>query len=387
MSDNYLNGTIPQCLVNSSSDSLLLLNLSSNNLHGTIPPTFMMGIKMVDFSQNQLHGEVPRSLANCTTLQILVLEYNQIEDVFPFWLGALPELLVLILGSNRFHGAIENPKTNLKFPKLCIVDLSQNDFSGKLPSEFFENWNAMKVVEKENSTYLQMVGNLSSSQGPKWVYERNYTYSVTIDSKGTDRFYEKIQSAFVVIDFSSNKFSGEIPKSLGSLSGLQLLNISNNDLTGFIPSSLAYLTQLESLDLSRNLLSGEIPQQLTQLTFLSILNVSHNRLTGPIPQGEQFSTFENSSYDGNLGLCGVPLSKLCGTSETQPPPSCSSQGDDSEFPSGIHLMVIIMGYGSGLIVGLLIGTTITRRYHEWFVETFERVKQVQWRQKRKGRRN
>ena len=73
-------------------------------------------------------------------------------------------------------------------------------------------------------------------------------------------------------------------------------------------------------------------------------------------------------------MCGVPLSKLCGVSETSQP---NFHGDDLELPSGIYLMVIFMGYGSGLIVGLVIGHILTTRYHEWFVETFGRGKKAQ----------
>ena len=95
-----------------------------------------------------------------------------------------------------------------------------------------------------------------------------------------------------------------------------MLNISNNFLTGPIPSSLENLMELESLDLSQNKLSGEIPLQLLQLTFLAFFNASNNHLTRPIPQGKQFSTFENESYLGNTGLCGMPLTKKCKISKT-----------------------------------------------------------------------
>ena len=58
-------------------------------------------------------------------------------------------------------------------------------------------------------------------------------------------------------------------------------------------------------------------------------------------------------------------------------PSPSSQDEDLEFPSSIYWMVISMGYGSGLIVGLVIGHILTTSYHEWFVETFGMGKKAQ----------
>ncbi|CAL5393857.1 unnamed protein product [Camellia sinensis] len=391
LSDNNLSSIIPKCL-SSFSDSLLVFNLSRNNFHGTIPPMMGINLKMIDLSQNHLHGLVPRSLQNCTMLEILVLGNNQMEDTFPSWLGALPMLQVLILRSNRFHGAITVSKTNIKFPMLRIIDLSDNGFSGNLPSEYFENWNAMTMIKRENLTYMQASNEVlvtttinSRLKGIIWSVTP-YMYSVTMDDKGTQRLYTKIQKAFIAIDLSNNKFGGEIPESLGRLKGLQTLNLSNNNLTGVIPSSLAKLTELESLDLSQNLLSGEIPQQLIQLTFLEVLDVSHNHLTGRIPRGNQFDTFENNSYDGNSGLCGYPLSKLCGNSDASPPPSFSFHGDDSKFPSGVVDWIIIsLGYGSGLIVGLVIGHTLTTRYHEWFVEKFGTRKQT-WRRVQRKRR-
>ncbi|KAL7218657.1 hypothetical protein ACSBR2_011840 [Camellia fascicularis] len=376
LSDNNLSGIIPKCL-SSFRDSLLVRNLSRNNFHGTIPHMMGINLKMIDLSQNHLHGLVPRSLQNCTMLEILVLGNNQMEDTFPSWLGVLPMLQVLILRSNRFHGAITVSKTNLKFPKLRIIDLSDNGFSGNLPSKYFENWNTMRMIKRENLTYMQASDEVpvtittnSRLSAITW-YMPPYMYSVTMDSKGIHRLYPKIQKAFIAIDLSNNKFGGEIPESLGRLNGLQMLNLSNNNLTSFIPSSLANLTELESFDLSQNLLSGEIPQQLIQLTFLEVLDVSHNHLTGCIPRGNQFDTFENNSYDGNSGFY-VEIQR-----PHQPPPSLSVHGDDSKFPSGVvDCIIISLGYGSGLIVGLIIGHTLTTRYHEWFVKKFGTRKQA-----------
>ncbi|XP_059644776.1 receptor like protein 22-like [Cornus florida] len=385
LSCNNLSGSIPQCL-GSFSDSLSLLNLQSNNLSGPIPQIYNDGsqLVMLELSQNQLQGPVPRSLANCTLLQLLNLGDNQINDTFPFWLGNLSELQVLILRFNRFHGAIQNPESNFAFPKLCVIDLAHNGFTGKLPSDYFQTWRAMKDVDIKRLTYM---GTSKMLGGPDNQWFDDYHYSMTLMNKGVQLLYEHIPSIFTAIDLSSNKFEGDISESIGILKGLHTVNFSNNNLTGHIPSSFVNLTQLESLDLSQNKLSGEIPQEVSQLTFLAFFNVSHNHLTGPIPRGNQFGTFESSSFDGNEWLCGDPLSKKCGNSEATPIPPNYEEDEDSEFPSKIVWLIICMGYGSGLIVGFVVGQTLTTRKHEWFVTTFGRRQQKQSRQKRRVRRN
>ena len=132
-----------------------------------------------------------------------------------------------------------------------------------------------------------------------WI--ENQIYSFTMNNKGIEMVYERLQQFynFIAVDFSSNKIGGEIPEALGDLSGLVLLNLSNNILTGGIPSSLRKLSQLEALDLSHNNLSGKIPRELTDLTFLEFFNVSYNNLQGSIPNDKQFETFPNSSFEGN----------------------------------------------------------------------------------------
>jgi hypothetical protein len=94
---------------------------------------------MIDFSQNQLQGRLPKSLANCAMLEALNLGHNQMNDTFPFWLGILSELRVLILRSNGIYGAMENLNSNFDFSNIHIIDLSNNDITGKLPSQYFQN--------------------------------------------------------------------------------------------------------------------------------------------------------------------------------------------------------------------------------------------------------
>ncbi|KAL4322631.1 hypothetical protein AHAS_Ahas14G0229800 [Arachis hypogaea] len=116
--------------------------LQGNKLVGPIPQTYMAGsnLKMIDFSNNTLKGKLPRALVNCKRLEFLDVSHNQINDSFPYWLSTLPELKVIALRSNEFHGAIMCP-TRCTFLKLHIIDLSHNEFSRNLAPEMIRNWN------------------------------------------------------------------------------------------------------------------------------------------------------------------------------------------------------------------------------------------------------
>ena len=214
-------------------------------LHGPIPETCIMpnNLRVIDLSENQFQGQIPRSLTNCVMLEQLVLGNNQIDDVFPLWLGALPHLHVLILRSNKFHGAIKSWHTNFRFPSLCIIDLSNNELIGDFPYEYFQNWDAMKLTGGDTFRYMQAN---TGFEMPRYIMPANFIYSMTMTNKGMQRFYEKVFDIFTAIDFSGNNFEVSIPTSFGSLKGLHLLNLGDNNLSGHIPSSLGNLTQLES---------------------------------------------------------------------------------------------------------------------------------------------
>ncbi|RYQ79202.1 hypothetical protein Ahy_Scaffold6g107907 [Arachis hypogaea] len=219
LSSNNLVGMIPSCL-GTFSRSLQVLDLAANKLIGNIPQTYVKGnaLQFIDFSSNKLYGQLPRTLVNCRMLEFLDVRHNHFNDSFPFWLGSLPKLKVVFLSDNQFHGAIMCP-LKYTFPQLRIIDLSQNG-----------------------------------------------------------------------------------------------------------------------------------------LTFLDFLNVFFNNLSGPIPKNGQLSTFDENSFKGNKYLCGIRLLKKC---EDHPKLPLQKPDGDQDSESGsffeLYWMVIIIGYGGGLVAGLALG--------------------------------
>ncbi|GKV50820.1 hypothetical protein SLEP1_g57508 [Rubroshorea leprosula] len=373
LSHNNLSGKIPNCLPK----SLLVLNLQGNNFDGNMRFGFPedCGLRNLNLRGNQMDGLLPRSLVNCSMLEVLDVGNNNIEDTFPHWLESLPDLQVLVLRSNKFHGSVLSTKESPSFPKLRVLDLSSNDFLGPLPLRYMENFKAIMDPYGEDGSPEYM--NVWTGAGAN-----SYQYSLVVTWKGSERELQGILTVFSSIHLSNNKFEGEIPDVIGKLSSLKGLNLSHNNLTGHIPLSLGNLTNLEWLDLSSNELVGKIPDELVSLTQLSVLNLSNNHLVGRIPQGSQFNTFGNGSYEGNLGLCGFPLSKSCDGIGT--PPS-SFQEKDELWRFGWR--VVVLGYGCGVVFGLLMGYLVFRTGKpKWFASFFDGRSSQSGRKMRKARR-
>ncbi|KAK9124545.1 hypothetical protein Sjap_014147 [Stephania japonica] len=309
LSNNSFSGAIPSC-PGGIGGPLRVINLRRNHLSGTMNAVFRedCALRTIDLSENRFEGEVSRSLGNCAKLEVLNIGNNQFSGTFPHWLGTLSQLRVLVLRSNHFHGPIGIPQLNYTFSMLQIFDISYNKFRGNVPVAYFSSWKSMRNDEDETELMAKhQILKYSFFEFSSFYYQDE----VTVTSKGLEMELGKILTIFTSLDLSNNEFEGAIPEEIGNLKALHVMNLSRNAFTGPIPSSIGNLKQLESLDLSRNQLSGMIPSELTGLTFLSVLNLSYNNLEGKIPLGRQFDTFEESSYKGNNGLCGRPLSKNC----------------------------------------------------------------------------
>ncbi|GLT35425.1 hypothetical protein SLA2020_428900 [Shorea laevis] len=105
--DMQLKGTVPTSL--RYCGSLQNLDLSTNNLSGTIPAAICSWLPYVvtlDLSYNDLSGEIPPDLAKCAYLNKLILSNNHLSGTIPYQLSSLGRLKTFSVENNKLTGPI-----------------------------------------------------------------------------------------------------------------------------------------------------------------------------------------------------------------------------------------------------------------------------------------
>ncbi|KAJ9159351.1 hypothetical protein P3X46_024860 [Hevea brasiliensis] len=356
LSKNNLAGSIPSSIGNCS--SLTVLDLQKNNLSGEIPNSIgqITGLQTLHLSNNQLSGKIPSSLQNLSKLETLDFGNNMLTGNLPRWIGeAFPRLRILSLRSNKFSGELPLALSNSS--SLQILDLAENQLNGSIPANLS---NLKAMTQQQNVNHYLLYGTLFD--------DHNYQENIYVTINGLGLTYTRTLSLLTSIDMSGNNLSGELPEAITKLVGLEVLNLSRNHISGQIPKSISELRQLLSLDLSGNRLSGPIPQSISSLTFLGNLNVSNNNLSGIIPSTNQMSTFNASSFAGNPGLCGDPLTVKCSNDSNNGGdnyPDGGGKADQTDNGNGFIDKWFYMSIGVGFAAGLLLPYLVFAMKRSW----------------------
>ncbi|XP_027917826.1 protein STRUBBELIG-RECEPTOR FAMILY 3-like [Vigna unguiculata] len=132
-------------------------------------------------------------------------------------------ITALLLGGMSLSGQLGS---NLDFPSIIELDLSNNQIGGAIPS----------------------------------------TLSPTLRN----------------LSLSANQLNGSIPDALSSLTQLSDLSLKDNHLKGEIPDAFLHFTDLVNMDLSGNNLSGQLPPSMGNLSSLTTLHLQNNQLSGTL---------------------------------------------------------------------------------------------------------
>ncbi|KAG8499410.1 hypothetical protein CXB51_005919 [Gossypium anomalum] len=358
LSDNKLSGRIPISLCQENCE-LMLLDLSNNNLFGTIPTSFgnCSSLVYLNLGSNNLTGVIPEELQGAKRLSFLNVSGNHFDGPFPSVVRRLERISVIDMGNNKLSGKIPEFIGDLKDLRILLLEF--NSFNGSIPEEI----NALESLQFIGFSNNQLSGPIPEKlSGLKTIINRpkdgnllGFIISqlyigvrVNLVAKGLSMQFDVVRTYNNGLDLSCNNLTGNLPSELGHLQGLYALNLSHNRLSGNIPTAIGNMSLLESLDLSYNNLSGEIPVSLALLDPLSTLNLAHNNLSGEIPTTPHFDTLSRDglAYIGNKFLCGAPDGIHC-DSEDFPTPESS---EHSEEQSGEWKMVLALAF-AGYVVG------------------------------------
>ncbi|KAM0052954.1 putative non-specific serine/threonine protein kinase [Helianthus debilis subsp. tardiflorus] len=227
ISDNSLPPSLIYPWLFNFSNSLIDIDLSYNELNGSIPEAFgaFTSLQKLDLTTNVLKGRIPTSFGNFSNLRSLYLGGNSLKEDL----------------SSFFHLLKPAEKS------LQVLDLSYNELFGSLPD--VTKFAALKELYIQNN-----------------------------DIKGSFPVRFEHISNLVIIDLADNHIIGLLPD-LSALSSLQELYFERNNLRGTLADKIMPLFELQSLGASSNLLNGTITEtQLSNLSHLVYLDLSHNSL-------------------------------------------------------------------------------------------------------------
>ncbi|KAL4561046.1 hypothetical protein LXL04_033208 [Taraxacum kok-saghyz] len=303
LANNMLTGDFPKWV--GKLNGLDYLDISGNGLTGILPTSIgdLGSLTYLSLSGNSLTGNIPKTLIYSSKLTVVKLRGNRFNGTIPEGLFELG-LTQVDLSSNRLTGPIP-PGSNRLFETVQSIDLSGNGLTGDIPPE---------MTLFSNLKYLNLSWNNFETRLPLEV--GNFPNLTVLDLRN-GAFHGSIpgnlcnSGSLEILQLDGNSLTESIPDNIGECSSLYLLTLSHNDLRGLIPRSMSLLKKLKILKLNSNQLSGEIPPELGDLENLLMVNISYNRLQGRLPSRGIFPSLQESSLEGNLGICSPFLKGPC----------------------------------------------------------------------------
>ncbi|XP_057846872.2 LRR receptor-like serine/threonine-protein kinase EFR [Cryptomeria japonica] len=229
LASNKIGGNIPDEIGNLT--NLSLLSLEENRINGTIPSALgkLSNLERLYLEANNLQGRIPESFGQSKRLGLLSLSENMLSGKIPDGLDNLPQLRMLDLHHNHLTG--EMPASLGRCQTLEMVDFAHNKLTGNIPPE---------VAGLQN---LQAYLNISNNFLQGSILEMSKMVMVLAIDVSQNNFSGAIPSALAsckgleYLNLSWNAFEGPIPTSLVDLPNLQYMDLSHNNLSGMIPTT------------------------------------------------------------------------------------------------------------------------------------------------------
>ncbi|GAA0157889.1 transmembrane signal receptor [Lithospermum erythrorhizon] len=131
---NKLFGSLSRILSNKTSKFLEIVDVSNNQISGTIPEiSSTLNLKVLNIANNKISGHIPISISNLNALEKLDISRNQITGTIPPSLGLVLKLHWLDISINGLTGRI--PESLMGIEALQHVNFRANRLCGQIPQK------------------------------------------------------------------------------------------------------------------------------------------------------------------------------------------------------------------------------------------------------------
>ncbi|MCU0463516.1 MAG: hypothetical protein MUF38_02990 [Anaerolineae bacterium] len=268
------------------------LFLSSNGLSGSIPSSIDDLVGLTYLSLSGVEGVLPVEIATMTALTNLSVEGDFNTTLFT---GPLPNLSALVnlvnldIRYSTIGGSIPAWINETNFPNLTSISLSNNGFSGSVPSGL----TSMVGLERVDITTNQLTGGLPdfsascATLNTLWLGFNSFNVGGSIPAWLNDTDCSNLAG----LNLAHSGLTGPFPD-LSGFSGLVSLSLQDNHFDlGPVPAWVTSKTDWQFISLQNTLRDGALPEFAGVMNDLYSLSLDNNRFTGSIPASYNRTNF------------------------------------------------------------------------------------------------
>ncbi|CAK9315783.1 unnamed protein product [Citrullus colocynthis] len=205
-------------------------------------------------------------------------EFGGSKLILNGFIDQLPDITFFHANSNNFTGTVPELISDLRF--FYELDLSNNIFTGEFPKQ---------VLRATNLTFLDIRFNSFRGPVPEKLFDMDIISAIFLNNNKFNHYIPANlgNTPARYLTFTSNEFTGPIPKSIGigkTKKNLIEVLFSDNKLSGCLPMEIGLLENTVLLDASKNFLTGPIPHSFACLAKMELLNFADNRFYGAVPE-------------------------------------------------------------------------------------------------------
>lgn len=233
---------------------LRLLHLSNCGVFGMVPVNqsqLHLHSPRMDF--NSLASAIPKELANLTALSVLDLSSANLHGSIPF----LPQLQELYVGNNLDIAINLSSMFAVPWTHLERLDIQSTQVIGSIPASFTNTTSLVQFTARNcgiQGSVLSSMANLSELE----ILQLDFNYI----TGHLSQLFQNLNS-LQLVSLMENSLDGPIPDSICKISSLQCLLLAFNSLTGRLADFISQLTNFIQMFVSGNNLNGTIPSLMS----------------------------------------------------------------------------------------------------------------------------